>query len=364
MEHMETIVKKGLADLARLGMTGSRSAFALSLGKFISTIKHVDIELARDLSQFISKQSVLRSNEQFTALPVDADSRMELVERIYPVVVTQEPILANPIKTELRSVLREWASLDILLQEGLAPARMLLFCGAPGVGKTLAAHWLAQQLNLPLLTLNLATVMSSYLGKTGNNVRTVFDHAAQAPCVLLLDEFDAIAKRRGDDSDVGELKRLVNVLLQLLDEWPVNALLIAATNHGDLLDPAVWRRFDHVLNFQKPDAALIVEYLADLPMPDTVRMNLGNLLQGESFSAVGQLVQSARKVALLDNVDLVPSLVKLAVRLRLGRGEMRKPIDGEMLLMYMEGHSLREIGTYFGKSHPTVGKVIKQYLGD
>lgn len=364
MECMETIIKKGISDLARSGMTGSRNGFALALGKFISTIKHVDIELARDLSQFISKQAILRSNEQFTALPVDADSRMELVERIYPVVVTQEPILANQCKTELSAILREWASLDVLLQEGLTPARMLLFCGAPGVGKTLVAHWLAQQLNLPLLTLNLATVMSSYLGKTGNNVRAVFDHAAQTPCVLLLDEFDAIAKRRNDDSDVGELKRLVNVLLQLLDEWPTNALLIAATNHGDLLDSAVWRRFDHILHFQKPDPALIVKYLADLPLPDMVRINLGNLLQGESFSAVGQLVQSARKVALLDKIDLAPALVKLAVRLRLGKEEMSKPIEGEMLLMYMEGHSLREVGAQFGKSHPTVGKVIRQYLGD
>src|SRR3546814_15241665 len=79
---------------------------------------------------------------------------------------------------------------------------MLLFCGQPGVGKTLAAHWMAQELKLPLLTLNLATVMSSFLGKTGNNVRAVFEHAISRPCVLLLDEFDALAKRRNDDTDV------------------------------------------------------------------------------------------------------------------------------------------------------------------
>jgi SpoVK/Ycf46/Vps4 family AAA+-type ATPase len=289
---------------------------------------------------------------------------MELVERIYPVILEQDPILAVGLKKELDDVIREWESLDVLLQEGLAPARMLLFCGAPGVGKTLAAHWIAKQLNLPLLTLNLATVMSSFLGKTGNNVRAVFEHASQTPCVLLLDEFDAIAKRRDDDTDVGELKRLVNVLLQSLDDWPPNSLLIAATNHGDLLDPAVWRRFDRILNFQKPDSALIEQYLVGISMPDSVKENLAKLLQGESFSSIQQILNSARKSALLDKLDFVHVLVSHVVALRLNSGQMHKPLEGEMLLMYVKGHSMRDIGAHFGKSHPTVGKVIKKYLGD
>ncbi|MFC0134391.1 AAA family ATPase [Massilia eurypsychrophila] len=364
MELLETKFRKELTELVRSGMTGSRGSFALSVGKFISKVKTVDLELAKELSRFLTNQAILRGNDQFVAAPVDADSRMELVERTYPVVLSQLPVLPEEIKGELDDVLLEWASAEVLLQEGLAPARMLLFCGAPGVGKTLAAHWLAQQLDLPLLTLNLATVMSSFLGKTGNNIRAVFEHAAQAPCVLLLDEFDAIAKRRDDESDVGELKRLVNVLLQSLDEWPVNSLLIAATNHGDLLDPAVWRRFDHVLTFKKPDAALIARYLADVPMTDGARENLARLLQGESFSAIQQLLHAARKAALLGKVDFVQALVRLSVRLRLSRGDMAKPVEGEMLLMYLDGHSLREVGARFGKSHPTVGKIIKQYLGD
>lgn len=364
MEYVETKFRKELAELVRSGMSGSRGMFALSVGKFISKIKNVDVELARELSQFLISPSALRGNDQFVAAPVDADSRMELVERMYPVAIPHQPVLSAAIREELDDVLREWASVEMLLQEGLAPARMLLFCGEPGVGKTLAAHWLAQKLDLPLLTLNLATVMSSFLGKTGNNIRAVFEHAAQTPCVLLLDEFDAIAKRRDDESDVGELKRLVNVLLQSLDDWPANALLIAATNHGDLLDPAVWRRFDHVLTFQKPDAALIVRFLKELQMADSVRDNLGKLLQGESFSAIQQLLQAARKSALLDKVDFVQALVRLAVRLRLNKGEMTKPLEGEMLLMYLEGHSLREVAGKFGKSHPTVSKIVKQYLGD
>jgi SpoVK/Ycf46/Vps4 family AAA+-type ATPase len=360
---VEIKYKKDLKNLIHSGLTGSRGTFALALGKFISKIKSEDIELARELSQLLSRQTVLRGGE-IIAAPVDADTRMELVERIYPVILEQDPILAVGLKKELDDVIREWESLDVLLQEGLAPARMLLFCGAPGVGKTLAAHWIAKQLNLPLLTLNLATVMSSFLGKTGNNVRAVFEHASQTPCVLLLDEFDAIAKRRDDDTDVGELKRLVNVLLQSLDDWPPNSLLIAATNHGDLLDPAVWRRFDRILNFQKPDSALIEQYLVGISMPDSVKENLAKLLQGESFSSIQQILNSARKSALLDKLDFVHVLVSHVVALRLNSGQMHKPLEGEMLLMYVKGHSMRDIGAHFGKSHPTVGKVIKKYLGD
>jgi SpoVK/Ycf46/Vps4 family AAA+-type ATPase len=359
---MENTLKIELTELVRSGMTGSRGGFALSVGKFISKIKHIDPDLARELSRFINKQSVLRSNEPAAIIPVDADSRMALLERIYPVFIDKPPIFSPTIQTELNQVLREWANLEMLLKAGLAPARMLLFCGEPGVGKTLAAHWLAKQLDLPLLTLNLATVMSSFLGKTGSNVRAVFEHAIKTPCVLLLDEFDAIAKRRDDDTDVGELKRLVNVLLQSLDEWPVNALLVAATNHGDLLDPAVWRRFDRILTFEKPGATLIALFLGDLPLPEQICHHLSKLLEGESFSSITQIVQSARKLALLDNIDFLQAILRLAVQRQQSSSDRHNDVD--MLLMYLEGHSFREIGTHFGKSHPTVGKIIKQYLGE
>src|SRR5665213_3572636 len=122
----------------------------------------------------------------------------------------------------------------------------------PGVGKTLAARWIARELHRPLLTLDLSAVMSSFLGRTGANVRHVLDYAKGVDCVLLLDELDSIAKRRDDASDVGELKRLVTVLLQEIDDWPSTGLLIAATNHSDLLDPAVWRRFEMRVNFPMP----------------------------------------------------------------------------------------------------------------
>jgi SpoVK/Ycf46/Vps4 family AAA+-type ATPase len=129
----------------------------------------------------------------------------------------------------------------------------VLITGAPGVGKTMTARYLATELSLPLYTIDLAGLISSYLGRTGQNLRQALDYARRSPSVLLIDEFDALAKRRDDQSDVGELKRIVNVLLLELEQWPNDGMLIAATNHPELLDRAIWRRFDKSITIGLPD---------------------------------------------------------------------------------------------------------------
>jgi len=170
------------------------------------------------------------------------------------VVLPVEPVWPTKIQSELEGLVHERESATRLAAAGLHPTHTVIFTGAPGVGKTLAARWLARSLRLPLATLNLGTVMSSYLGRTGSNLRQVLHYAQRIPCVLLLDEIDAIAKRRDDQTDIGELKRLVTVLLQELDAWPPSGLLIATTNHEQLIDPAVWRRFERRVVFPLPDA--------------------------------------------------------------------------------------------------------------
>ncbi|CAG0947220.1 partial ATP-dependent zinc metalloprotease FtsH, partial [Anaerolineae bacterium] len=244
---LQDALTKELVQLARLALAGRRQDVEMYLRRLARKTAQERPEIAEALSslltQGLTRQSPLRG-EATDLLPVDRDSRLELMRVEAPDDIDVAPLLPAEILRQLESVLSEREKEADLFKAGLAPTKSLLFTGPPGVGKTISARWIAKKLGKPLLTLDLSAVMSSYLGRTGTNVRFVLDYAKQRECVLLLDELDAIAKRRDDGSEIGELKRLVTVLLQEIDDWPPTGLLIAATNHASLLDPAVWRRFE------------------------------------------------------------------------------------------------------------------------
>jgi SpoVK/Ycf46/Vps4 family AAA+-type ATPase len=170
--------------------------------------------------------------------------------------------------------------------------------------------------------------MSSFLGRTGNNIRVVLDYARKQPSVLLLDEFDAVAKRRDDGTEVGELKRLVTVLLQSIDDWPSNGLLIAATNHPELLDPAVWRRFERVIAFPLPKEQELVVLLRTLLEADSTDCEqwillLGMLLQGQSFADVAKFINQTRRAAILQAEPISAMLEKAALQ-RCSQGDRKQ----------------------------------------
>lgn len=208
-------------------------------------------EITKALSYSGFENSTARSLDM-SPLPVDRETRYSLVKLAEPLEIP-DPILDEYIRNQLNDFIKERQMLNKFLDEDIIPPNSILLSGAPGVGKTYIAQWISYQLNLPLVTLDLASSISSFLGRSGQNIRSIFEYAVSQNAVLLLDELDSIAKRRDDASDLGELKRLVNVLLKELESFPSTCVVIGATNHPELLDKAIWRRFDRALTIPMPE---------------------------------------------------------------------------------------------------------------
>lgn len=314
MATIDSQVKDLLNDfiqLARTSLTGRQQDVQLLIHrtskKFKTAYPDFTSTLVELLQESPTRSTPLRKQAE-APLPVDIDSRLQLL-RLEKNNPDLEPILSENLQTALFQIISERKNSNALFKHGLQPTKSLLFYGPPGVGKTLAAKWLAAKLNRPLLVLDLAAVMSSFLGRTGNNIRFVLDYAKNTECVLLLDELDAIAKRRDDSGEIGELKRLVTVLLQEIDDWPPSGLLVAATNHPDLLDPAIWRRFELVLNFNNPPIEDIERQIKVLLTNQSDKSEewskiLSLALQGRSFSDIERQINLARKAAAIDGSSL------------------------------------------------------------
>ena len=188
-------------------------------------------------------------------LPADVEAQQFLVEQILPTGSPRYPVLTSSTEHELRRFVELNRRSGELASAGIEPPSTLLLFGPPGCGKTMAAVAMACDLGLPLSVVRLDSLLGSFLGNSAKNLRRVFDNAFVRPCVLLLDEFDAIGKMRDDAQEVGEVKRLVGSLLQNLDRIEGEQIVIAATNHHHMLDPAIWRRFDVTLHLEKPGKA-------------------------------------------------------------------------------------------------------------
>jgi SpoVK/Ycf46/Vps4 family AAA+-type ATPase len=362
-------IEKDIVHLAQLALNGKQADLKAYLRKIMAPIlkRRPDLaSFAKDLTSYlIAENNGIRHAVASEILPVDIDSRQELLRREPLPELPSSITWPESVELTLAEIIKERDHQDTLTQAGLSPSKSLLFVGPPGVGKTLAARWIAREVSRPLLTLDLAAVMSSYLGKTGNNIRAVLDFAKRSPSVLLLDEFDAIAKKRDDDSEVGELKRLVTVLLQSIDDWPSNGILIAATNHPELLDPAVWRRFDRIIEFPKPKEEIRVRFIQKIldshnPTQDMENEStyiLSALFADKSFAEIKREVDSLRKKTFLHNLSLQETIMQF-IEAQIKDAHFNMKLDWARILTSY-GLTQYKIRSLTGLSRDTIRKHCK-----
>lgn len=353
-----------LVHLARLLVEGKHDDVTALLRRALRRVLRQSPELATASKHVLGSLAgggVARMTaEPLRPVPVDGESRLPLVREELPLSPEFEPVWPVDVRDALESLLRERAHEDELVAAGIAPTRTVLFVGPPGVGKTLAARWVAWRLQHRLLTLDLAAVMSSLLGRTGGNIRNVLNYARQEPAVLLLDEFDAVAKKRADEGDVGELKRLVNVLLQAIDDWPATGLLIAATNHPELLDPAVWRRFELVIEFPLPsrdDLERLAGQRLGAEHKTTLPALVSALVEGGSFADLAKLLVQARRMAVLDKLALEDAVFEVCGRaVRTRNPKLRLDVA---LRLVRAGRSQRQASSLTGVSRDTIRRHLE-----
>ncbi len=244
-----------------------------------------------------------------------------LLELNHASVRSSELVLSDDIRKRLEQVLLEQRQKDRLAQFGLSARRKLLFIGSPGTGKTMSATVLATELKLPLYTIVLDNLITRFMGETAAKLRLIFDHIKQTRAVYLFDEFDAIGTHRGAQNDVGEIRRILNSFLLFVEQDSSESVILAATNHPELLDKALYRRFDDIIQFEKPGKNQI-KVLAEnrLAMFDTDLLmwnEITSSAEGLSSADVARACEDAAKEAVLHHeTNLSTNLVIKAIKRR------------------------------------------------
>jgi SpoVK/Ycf46/Vps4 family AAA+-type ATPase len=364
-------VEKLLPNLIRASLDGDYRTTRSVAMRLIRKIKNTHPEISNEIAKALSEHGVGASAKRgvgVTDSPLDSETFQSLARIDEPIYV-REPVFSDRLKRSLVNFINERNQSTKLLSVGLSPPSSILLYGPPGVGKTHLAKYLSGALDLNLITLDLSSSISSYLGKTGQNLKKVLDYAKSSPSILLLDEFDAVAKKRDDMSDLGELKRIVNVLLKELEDWPSSTIIIAATNHPKLLDAAIWRRFDLTLEIDLPRKEqrkkLLEHEIGDLELinkNEGVLNVISDMTEGLSGAEICKYIEKSKRYAVLYDTLLLEALIIELLQLNNEDSVQFNKKFCEVSREYLNT-PIRKLADLLGKSPSTIQYYLKDKGG-
>lgn len=291
-----------------------------------------------------------------------------LVDEYFSEIAPEEVILNSDTSKALATLFREWEDHESLIRHGLNPVNKILLYGAPGTGKTKLAHAIAHKLNFPIVLVRLDELISSYLGKTGQNIREIFEIANRKSVVLFLDEIDTVAKHRADEKELGELKRVVTVLLQNIDLFPSHSVVIGATNHEEILDKAIWRRFPLKIKLELPSGEsrrlLLLRFLGNVPHQIDLSFVV-KITENLSGSEIYDLVQYGLKNFVISKrpklvtSDLLGGFLQSKIRDRSAGKTEKHVLYSVSQYLKDQGHSLVEIAAITHIPYTTLRDNVK-----
>jgi SpoVK/Ycf46/Vps4 family AAA+-type ATPase len=247
----------------------------------------------------------------------------------YPSRRLSDMVLAAPVLESLQQALKEQRHLDKLRSHGLHPRRKLLLVGPSGTGKTMTAAALAGELGVPLFLVRLDSLITKFMGETATKLRLVFDAVESTRGVYLFDEFDAIGSQRGIANDVGEIRRILNSFLLMIEQDESSSVIVAATNHPGILDEALFRRFDDVVQYQVPSLdeikALLRMRLANYLKSPKEHAELAEVATGLSHAEIARAVSDAIKEAVMQDINSVPAGAMRSLLQRRQVSRQRRP---------------------------------------
>lgn len=237
--------------------------------------------------------------------PMLPEALQSLLRESIPRRRLNDLVLGSTTRDDVRELVAETAQISLLRSHSLEPRHTVMLVGPPGTGKTSLAEAMATEMALPFLTVRYEGLVGSYLGETASRLQQIVDYVSRTPCVLFFDEFDSVGKERADQHETGEIKRVVSSLLLHMDSLPAHCVVVCATNHPELLDRAVWRRFELRLELPKPAAAELREWYMrtenSLGGLGISAQQFTKMFAGETFSEIEAVVLDARRKIVLSN---------------------------------------------------------------